>query len=71
MSERADERVVVTGIGVIAPNGNGLDAFRSALREGRSGVRHQPVMQEQKFANLSAPSVAKGPGVANKYGAIS
>lgn len=50
MSGRADERVVVTGLGVIAPNGNGLDAFRSALREGVSGIRHQPIMQENKFA---------------------
>ncbi|MEE2664710.1 MAG: beta-ketoacyl-[acyl-carrier-protein] synthase family protein [Myxococcota bacterium] len=50
MSGRADERVVVTGLGVIAPNGNGLDAFRSALREGVSGIRHQLIMQENKFA---------------------
>jgi 3-oxoacyl-(acyl-carrier-protein) synthase len=50
MSERADERVVVTGLGVIAPNGNGLAAFRSALRDGRSGIRHQAIMEENNFA---------------------
>lgn len=31
-------RVVVTGLGVVAPNGNGVDAFCQALRDGRSGV---------------------------------
>jgi len=42
-------RVVVTGLGVIAPNGNGISAFESALRKGQSGLRFQPVMEEQKF----------------------
>ncbi len=31
-------RVVVTGMGVIAPNGIGLDAFWDSLIHGRSGV---------------------------------
>ena len=31
-------RAVVTGIGCLAPNGNGRDRFAQALREGRSGV---------------------------------
>ena len=31
-------RVVVTGIGMVSPNGNGADAFCSALRAGISGV---------------------------------
>lgn len=32
-------RVVVTGIGAVAPNGIGREAFWQATREGRSGVR--------------------------------
>jgi 3-oxoacyl-[acyl-carrier-protein] synthase II len=32
------KRVVVTGIGVVAPNGIGVDAFWKANREGRSGI---------------------------------
>lgn len=32
-------RVVVTGMGVVSPNACGRDAFREALREGRSGVK--------------------------------
>ncbi|MBI4398343.1 MAG: beta-ketoacyl-ACP synthase II [Candidatus Omnitrophica bacterium] len=31
-------RVVITGLGVIAANGIGKEAFRSAIREGRSGI---------------------------------
>jgi len=43
-------RVVVTGMGVVAPNGLGLAAFDAALREGRSGVRHVPKLAELGFA---------------------
>src|SRR5579872_6677208 len=43
-------RVVITGIGVLAPTGHGPDAFAEALRAGRSGVRHQPEMASQGFA---------------------
>ena len=50
MSGQPDERVVVTGIGVVAPNGNGVGAFREALSEGRSGVRRQDSMIEHNFA---------------------
>lgn len=42
-------RVVVTGMGVVAPNGYGLDAFADALREGRSGIRFVPRMAELNF----------------------
>jgi 3-oxoacyl-(acyl-carrier-protein) synthase len=43
-------RVVITGLGVIAPNGNGLRDFELALRKGQSGIRHQEIMAESKFA---------------------
>jgi len=33
------KRVVITGLGVIAPNGIGKDAFWKALKEGKSGLR--------------------------------
>ncbi len=39
-------RVVVVGVGVVAPNGIGRDAFASALRAGRSGIRSVPQMAE-------------------------
>ena len=31
-------RVVVTGLGALAPNGNDLDSFWDALVNGRSGI---------------------------------
>lgn len=34
-----DNRVVITGLGVIAPNGIGKDEFWHSLKEGRSGIR--------------------------------
>ena len=43
-------RVVVTGMGVAAPNAHGLDPFEEALREGRSGIRFIPELQELNFA---------------------
>ena len=37
--ERPDqERIVITGVGLTAPNGNSLPEFRQALLDGRSGV---------------------------------
>ncbi|MFM8725037.1 MAG: beta-ketoacyl synthase N-terminal-like domain-containing protein, partial [Planctomycetaceae bacterium] len=32
------DRVVITGIGLAAPNGNNLPEYRQALLAGRSGV---------------------------------
>lgn len=38
--ERPDnQRIVITGVGLSAPNGNSLPEFRQALLEGRSGVK--------------------------------
>lgn len=42
-------RVVITGLGVIAPNANGVAEYEQALREGRSGIRHIPIMEEMAF----------------------
>ena len=43
------KRVVVTGLGVVAPNGCGLESYREALRGGVSGIRHFPLLEELKF----------------------
>ncbi len=43
------ERVVITGLGIVAPNANGLDAYEAALREGKSGIRFIEKLQELKF----------------------
>jgi len=43
-------RVVITGMGVVSPNGHGLDAFTEALRDGVSGIRHVPELAALNFA---------------------
>jgi 3-oxoacyl-(acyl-carrier-protein) synthase len=45
-----NRRVVVTGLGVITPNGHGLDEFANSLRNGKSGIRFLPHLQELNFA---------------------
>jgi 3-oxoacyl-(acyl-carrier-protein) synthase len=37
-------------MGVAAPNAHGLANFEQALREGRSGIRHIPQLEELKFS---------------------
>ena len=44
------ERVVVTGMGVVAANAIGLDAFEQALRTGRSGIRFHEKLRTLNFA---------------------
>ena len=43
------ERVVVTGMGVVSPNGNGTQEFEQALRKGHSGLRRNEAMVEHGF----------------------
>jgi 3-oxoacyl-(acyl-carrier-protein) synthase len=43
------KRVVITGMGVAAPNAHGLDNFERAIKEGRSGIRFIPQLEELKF----------------------
>ena len=42
-------RVVITGMGVAAPNAHGLENFEQALREGRSGIRFIHRLKELNF----------------------
>ena len=44
------KRVVVTGLGVVAPNGVGLAAFREALKAGKSGITHIEELKRLNFA---------------------
>ncbi len=43
-------RVVITGMGVVAPNGVGLSAFETAVRAGESGVRFIQELADRNFA---------------------
>ncbi len=44
-----DPRVVITGLGIVAPNGYGIDEFTAALRSGTSGIRFIPKLKELNF----------------------
>ncbi|MDT0607630.1 beta-ketoacyl-[acyl-carrier-protein] synthase family protein [Croceitalea rosinachiae] len=43
-------RVVVTGLGVCAPNGVGLGTFRESLVQAKSGITHYEDLQKLKFS---------------------
>ena len=38
-----NEKIVITGVGLTAPNGNSLPEFRRALLEGKSGIREYEI----------------------------
>lgn len=43
-------RVVITGLGVLAPNAHGLNSFENALKNGVSGLHHSELLQELGFS---------------------
>ena len=50
MSEQKPIRVVVTGIGVVAPNGNDKESYAKALKDGVSGIAYIDRLEEMKFS---------------------
>ena len=44
------KRVVITGLGVVAPNGVGVPDFLKSLQEGISGIRYYEQLKEQGFS---------------------
>ena len=44
------KRVVITGLGVAAPNGVGIAAFSHAIKNGISGIRYDEQLQELQFS---------------------
>ena len=43
-------RVVITGLGVVAPNGVGLEAFTKAIKTGTSGITFHQELQDKGFS---------------------
>lgn len=43
-------RVVITGLGVVSPNGVGVAAFRDAIKNGVSGIRYEEQMAALQFS---------------------
>ena len=54
---RNRNRVVITGMGVLAPNGTGLEAFWSTLLEGKSGIGPITLFDATKFKSRIAGEV--------------
>jgi 3-oxoacyl-(acyl-carrier-protein) synthase len=44
------KRVVITGLGVVAPNGVGVKDFTQALKEGKSGIEFHQELKELNFS---------------------
>ncbi|PWA05937.1 beta-ketoacyl-[acyl-carrier-protein] synthase family protein [Flavobacterium psychrotolerans] len=45
-----NKRVVITGLGVVSPNGVGLDAFTNAIQNGISGIKHDAELERLQFS---------------------
>jgi 3-oxoacyl-(acyl-carrier-protein) synthase len=43
------KRVVVTGMGIVAPGGVGLEAFADTIRSGKSAIRKLPFLEDHGF----------------------
>ncbi len=44
------KRVVITGLGIVAPNGVGLEAFTNAIKKGISGIEFDTELERLKFS---------------------
>jgi 3-oxoacyl-(acyl-carrier-protein) synthase len=44
------KRVVITGLGIVAPNGVGLDAFTHAIKNGISGIEFDSELERLQFS---------------------
>lgn len=45
-----DKRVVITGLGVVSPNGVGLEKFTNALKNGTSGIEYHHELNDLSFS---------------------
>jgi 3-oxoacyl-(acyl-carrier-protein) synthase len=62
-----NKRVVVTGLGVVAPNGVGLDSFTHAIKNGISGIKHDPELERLQFSCQIAGKPEITPELALRY----
>ncbi|MGL2964151.1 beta-ketoacyl-[acyl-carrier-protein] synthase family protein [Flavobacterium sp. RSB2_4_14] len=45
-----NRRVVITGLGIVAPNGVGIPAFTHAIQNGISGIKHDAELERLQFS---------------------
>ncbi len=62
-----NRRVVITGLGVCAPNGVGLTDFTKALTNGTSGIRFQSELERLKFGCQIAANPLVKDNIVNNY----
>lgn len=62
-----NHRVVITGLGIIAPNANSVEHFESALRQGISGIRHHSSLQQLNFLCQVAGTPQGVEAIASRY----
>jgi 3-oxoacyl-[acyl-carrier-protein] synthase-1 len=60
-------RVVITGLGVVAPNGIGVADFKHAIKNGISGIRFMPEHVEYKFESQIGGIPPLPPGIESQY----
>ena len=49
-----NKRIVITGVGVLASNGIGKDAFWDALEKGRSGIKEVSLFETSPGAEVAS-----------------
>ncbi|WP_118951542.1 beta-ketoacyl-[acyl-carrier-protein] synthase family protein [Taibaiella helva] len=62
-----ERRVVITGMGVVAPTACSLEGFEQALRAGRSGIRYQPELEALQFSCCIAGKPGLDEGLIARY----
>lgn len=62
-----NRRVVITGLGVAAPNGIGLSEFEASLRAGKSGIRFESQLQKLNFSCQIAGKPQLSPEILQRY----
>ena len=62
------KRVVITGLGVCAPNGIGLTDFTQALQKGKSGIRFHQQLKELNFGcQIAAEPIVRDNALNNYF----
>ena len=62
-----ENRVVITGLGVVSPNAVGLEEFRNAIKNGVSGIRYYQELADLKFQSQIGGVPELPEGIENKY----
>ena len=62
-----EKRVVITGLGIVAPNGVGIPAFLEAIQSGKSGIRFFPDLKDKGFSCCIAGQPEVSEELVNRY----